>query len=386
MNVAIVHPWFEKSGGAERVVDVLADMYPSADIFMLSLNPMFVPPHLRGKKIHTSPLNKVLLWCRSMRMPFMPLFPWAVEGLDVSKYDLVFSSCLPVVMGVNVSQKAVHICYCHSPWRIWWDLYAKRQATLPVPIKQMFVFAATFVRMWEFTAMQRVDHIVTNSNYIAARVFKYFRRQSTVIYPPVNTSMGYLANWHDNYYLVLSRLDAAKRIDLIIEACNRLNRRLVVAGTGEEERRLKAIAGPTIEFLGHVPDPDIPALYANCRAFVFAADEDFGIAPVEAQAFGRPVVAYGYGGSLETIRVGDRSGLSDTGVFFSEQTVESVMDGIRRFEESESKFIPVEVREHAQQFDTSVFVRRMQQFVETAMRSEGEIDPRRMVKGSMNYG
>jgi glycosyltransferase involved in cell wall biosynthesis len=371
MKVAIVHPWFIEMGGGEKVVDVLADMYPDADIFALAVNRTYLSPRLQKRNIYTSFLNKaVSLFFRYKRTFFMLLFPWAVERLDVSKYDLILSSCGPAVMGVNPGQNAIHICYVHSPQRAWWDLYAKRQAQMGWLKRQIFVVCAVFIRMWEFNGMQRVDYVVVNSNYIAHRVFKYFRRESTVIYPPVDTSRGYLADRHEDYYLSLSRLEMEKGLELLIHACNRLKRRLLIAGTGRKEKQLKAIAGSTIEFLGRVPDVDLPALYANCRAFLFAADEDFGIAPVEAQAFGRPVIAYGHGGSLETVRVGDAAGRSDTGVFFSEQTVESVVDGILGFEARENGFIPAEIQEHARQFDTSVFIEKMQQFVSDAMRKE----------------
>jgi glycosyltransferase involved in cell wall biosynthesis len=221
--------------------------------------------------------------------------------------------------------------------------------------------------MFEFNAMQRVDQVVSNSNYIAKRVSKYFRRKSTVIYPPVDTSRGYLSTGHDDYYLSLSRLDLDKRIDLLIEACNKLGRRLVIAGTGRMEKHLKSMAGPTIDFVGRVPEDTLSDLYARCRALLFASNEDFGIVPVEAQSFGRPVIAYGRGGSLETVRMSDAGGLSDTGVFFSEQTVGSVIDGIRRLEAHEGEFIPAEIQQHARQFDTSVFINKMSQFVDVAM-------------------
>jgi glycosyltransferase involved in cell wall biosynthesis len=371
MRVAIVHPWFLELGGSEKVVEVLAEAYPDADIFTLATDPACLPLHLRDKKIYTSVLNRLLVPPLHLkRYPFMLLYPWAVEGLDVSKYDLILSSFGPAMMGVSANQNAVHIGYCHSPDSAWWHLYAKHQAQMGWLKRKTFVACATVIRAWEFCAMQRVDYVIVNSRYIANRVSKYFRRQSTVIYPPVNTSMGYLSPQHDDYYLSLSRLGKEKRIDLAILACNRLKRRLLVVGSGQEEKRLKAIAGPTIEFLGRVPDEDIPKLYANCRAFLFAADEDFGIAPVEVQAFGRPVIAYGYGGSLETVRVNDPDGRSDTGVFFPEQTVGSVMDGIQRFEARESRFIPEDIQAHARQFDTAVFIDRMRQFVDDAMRKE----------------
>jgi glycosyltransferase involved in cell wall biosynthesis len=368
MKIAIVHPWFLEIGGAEKVVDVLASMYPDADLFAISAEDSYLSPQVCGRNVHTSVIDKLVLLFRSKRAVFMPLYPWAVEGLNVSEYDLILSSCGPAVMGVSGGQNTVHISYMHSPQRAWWDFYGARQARLPWVTRQAYIFFASFMRMWEFNAMQRVDHVASNSNYIASRVLKYFRRQSTVIYPPVNTSMGYLADQHGDYYLSLSRLNKDKRIDLAILACNRLKRRLLVVGGGREERELKSIAGPTVEFLGEMPDAELPALYAKCRAFLFAADEDFGIAPVEAQAFGRPVIAYGHGGSLETVRVSDPEGRSDTGVFFPGQTVGSVVAGILRFEAQEDKFIPAQIQQHARQFDTSVFVKKMREFVGAAIR------------------
>jgi len=369
MKVAIVHPWFLEAGGGEKVVDVLADMYPDASIFMLSVDPDILSPALRNRKIIKSKLNKVLLRCGFLRNYLFPLYPWAIESLDLSEYDLIISSC-PPVMGINVRQDAVHICYCHTPQHSWWDLYAEHQAKLSWLKRNVFVLAAVFHRMWEFSAMQRVDYVVANSNYVARRIFKYFRRESTVIFPPVNTSMGYLDSHHHDYYLSVSRLTTSKRIDLLILACNQIKRRLLVVGTGGRRKELEAIAGPTIEFCGGVSDAELPTLYAKCRAFVFASDEDFGIAPVEAQAFGRPVIAYGRGGSLETVRVGDSMGSSDTGVFFAAQTVESVVDAILRFESKESCFNSDEIQQHARQFDTAIFVSRMRRFVDAAFKND----------------
>ena len=367
MRVAIVHPRFTVLGGGERVIEALALLYPQADIFVLSCVPEMVPSSLRGRNIYTCFLNDVPL-LRGIFERTMVLYPIAVESWDLSGYDLVVSSAGPAVFGVNASQNALHVCYCHSPERTWWDQYAQRQQGLrSLPRKLMFIARASYIRAWEFRAAQKVDYFVANSRYISERVKKYFGRESTVIYPSVDTSRGYISDHHDNYFLTVGRLTAAKRVDLLIEACNLHKRRLLVVGTGPEEKRLKALAGPTVEFLGYVPDADLPALYANCRAFLFAADEDFGIAPVEVQCYGRPVVAYGHGGSLETVRVGDLDGRSDTGVFFAERTVESVVNGILRFEALESHFIPAEIQLHARQFDTSVFMDGMRQFIDDAI-------------------
>ncbi len=367
MRVAIVHSWFLMKGGGEKVVDVLASMYPGADIFTLFLDKRVLSSHLSARTIKPSLLNKVPFSSKLHRQ-LLPFYPLAVESFDLTDYDLVISSGGPGVMGVNTRQDAVHIYYCHTPQRSWWDLYAEHQTQLPKLTRGFFVLASAFVRTWEFTAIQRVDHVVSNSRYIAHRVLKYFRRESTIIYPPVDISMGYIKRTTDDYYLSVARLEKQKKLDLLIYACNALGRRLLVVGTGKEERYLKSIAGPTIEFHGYVSQVDLMELYANCRCFLFAADEDFGIAPVEAQAFGRPVIAYGHGGSLETVRVNNADGGLDTGVFFSEQTETAVIDSILRFEAQEDKFSPISIQQHARQFDTSVFQKNMREFVDNALR------------------
>jgi len=362
VRVAILHPWFLMRGGGEKVVDVLVGIYPEADIFTLFVDPEKLSSTLRSRGVHPSILNAFPLSSRLHRH-LMPLYPWAIESLDLSAYDLVISSCGPAMMGCNTRQDTVHVCYCHTPQRSWWDLYSEHQLQLPPPLRQMFVMAAARVRTWEFCAMQRVDHVVSNSNYIADRVLKYFRRESVVIYPPVSMSSGPALPSNGNYYLTVGRLEKQKRVDILIHACNQLGRKLVIAGTGKEEKYLKSIAGPSIEFRGYVPDEAIAELYGNCKAFVFAAVEDFGIAPVEAQAFGRPVVAYGHGGSLETVRVNDPQGRLDTGVFFPYQTVDSLVEALHRFEQVEDRFVPEDIQEHAKRFDTKTFVAAMTNFV-----------------------
>ena len=370
MKVAIVHPWFWELGGGEKVIEALLSIYPQADIFVLVYQRSGVPPSLRDKTIHTTFLNR-LPWISRLRRSLVFLYPTAIESIDLSAYDLVISSAGPVTCGVNVAQDALHICYCHSPGRSLWDQYAERQNALSSLGRFVFTAFATYVRTWEYAAAQRVDLFVANSQYIATRVQKYFRRESEVIYPPVNTSMGYLSDRPGSYYLTVGRLGERKRVDILVGACNRLRRRLLIAGSGPEEKRLKAIAGPTIEFLGYLPDSDLPDLYANCRAFLFAADEDFGIAPVEAESFGRPVIAFGRGGALETVHNVNTAPGSGTGIFFQEQSVESVMDAIPRFEAHEHNFDPLQIQKHAQSFDTSVFVNRMRQFIDAALIRRG---------------
>jgi glycosyltransferase involved in cell wall biosynthesis len=372
VKVAIIHPRFLALGGAERVVEALAAVYPGADIFVLSSSPEAVPSSLRGRKIHTCFLSEIP-WVREVFEKTTILYPLAVKSWDLSGYDLVISSAGPAVFGVKVSQSSLHICYCHTPERMWWDQYASRRRALrSLPKRLLFSARTKYIRRWEYAAAHKVDYFVANSHYISQRIERYFGRKSTVIYPSVDTTQGYLSDEHGDYFLTVGRLVPAKRTELLVQACTQNEWPLVVVGAGPEEHRLKSLAGPTVKFLGYVPDPELRVLYAKCRAFLFAADEDFGIAMVEVQSFGRPVIAFGHGGSLETVRVGDPDGKPDTGVFFSEQTVESVVDAILRFQKRESSFDPVQIQLHARKFDTAVFMDGMRHFVDTALAHRNE--------------
>jgi len=372
MKMAIVHPWFLMKGGGEKFIDVLSNIYLDADIYALFSQDKHLSRHIKDRNIRPSLLNSVPFSYKLHRQ-LVPLYPFAIESFDLHDYDVIIASGGPGVMGVNPRQDAPVIYYCHTPQRSWWDLYSEHQAQLPGLTRHLFTLSTTYVRTWEYAAVQRVDHVVSNSKYIAERVWKYFRRESTVIYPPVETSMGYIGDHTDDYYLSVARLEKQKKIDLLIHACNALKRKLVIVGTGKEEQYLKSIAGPTIEFVGYVSDADLPKYFAHCRGFLFAADEDFGISPVEAQSFGRPVVAYGHGGSLETVRVDDPTGRPDTGVYFYEQTTPAVTDAILRFEAQEHKFTPTVIQEHARQFDTAVFERTMREFVDQAVNRTREL-------------
>jgi glycosyltransferase involved in cell wall biosynthesis len=369
MKVAILHPWFFLRGGSENVVDVLAEIYPEADIYTLFLEPKILSPQLRHRKINSSILNSIPFSAQLYRH-LLFLYPLAVESFDLREYDVIISSCGPAMMGCSVRQDAVHICYFHTPQRSWWDLYLDHQKQLPPIARQLFVFFASYIRTWEFCATQRADYVVSNSRYIANRVFKYLHRHSTVIYPPVNVRPNLLGRQKGDYYLTVGRLESPKRVDLLIGACNQLGRQLLIAGTGKEERYLRSVAGDTVKILGYVPDSELPGLYANCRAFLFAADEDFGIAPVEAQSYGRPVVAYGHGGSLETVRVNDPTGLPNTGLFFQHQTITSVVNAIQRFESIETQFEPEQIQQHAFQFGTLRFIDSIKALVDDAVRKK----------------
>jgi glycosyltransferase involved in cell wall biosynthesis len=370
MRVAVVHHWFVSTGGGERVAEVLARMYPDADLFSLVVVPEMLPEHLRQRSMQTSFLNRVPFAHRLYRH-MLPLYPTAVEQLDLTGYDLVLTSDSGPMKGVIVSPSTVHICYCHAPMRYLWDHYHRYSRGMGGISKAIYGATAHYVRGWDQMAAQRVTYFAANSRYVASRIRQYYGRESIVVYPPVDTASGYLAENHTDAYLTVGRLVAYKRTDLLIQACNRLGRRLRIIGTGPEEGRLRAMAGPTIEFLGQVDNATLWSEYAHCRAFLFAAEEDFGMAVVEAQACGRPVVAFGKGGVVESVIDMDEPGSRSerSGVFFYEQTPTSVADAILRFEENEHKFCPRSIRERTSRFSTDVFCRSFRSLVDGLLPS-----------------
>ena len=382
LRVAITYHYSLSFGGSERVLERLAKMYPDADFFALLVDKSFLPEALRGRKITTSFLDKFPFGKRMYRQ-LLPLYPLAVECLDLSGYDLVISADGASTKGVLTDQHAVHLCYCHSPPRSYWDQYAANRRTMPWFPRAVFALVSQHLRLWDFAAAQRIDGFIANSEYVAERVRKYYRRESTVIYPPVDVSGALVAEQHEDFYLSVGRLVASKRVDLAIEACNRLGRRLQIAGTGPAEPELRAFAGPTIEFLGRLSDGELKKKYANCRALLFAADEDCGLVSVEAQAHGRPVVAYGHGGSLETVRgvwadqiFTDQANVRSavrmgqyTGVYFSDQSVVALSRAIVGFEGIEEDFCPKAIHEYAERFDTEIFVVEMRRYVAEQLES-----------------
>jgi glycosyltransferase involved in cell wall biosynthesis len=369
VRMAIVHHWFVSQGGGERVAEVFAEMFPEADIFALVADPAFIPRGMGGRPVTTSFLQRIPR-ARSIHRHLLPFYPLAVEQLDLTAYDLILTSDSGPMKGVLTRPGAVHICYCYSPMRYLWDGFHSYLHSMSAVAKVPFALSAHYVRNWDFMAAQRVTHFVAISNYIAGRISQYYRRESTVVYPPVDTARGFLANTVEDYYFVAGRMVPYKRTELMIRACNELGRRLKIAGSGPDEARLRAIAGPTVEFLGPLNNHDLWQAYAHARALLFAADEDFGIVPLESQACGRPVIAYGKGGALETIRgrgatyLGQPVGPDQaTGVFFYEQTPESIMEAIVNFEAIEDEFSPHSIQMHARTFDVAVFVERMRELM-----------------------
>ena len=356
MRVAIVHHWFVTKGGGERVAECLASLFPKAELFTLVAAPEGLPEALRDRVLHTSFLQRVPL-ARSHHRHMMPLYPAAARSLDLRGFDLVISSDSGPVKAVRVDAGAVHLCYCHSPMRYLYDGYEQYRAQMKGAVRALFTASAGFVRRADVAAAERVNWFVANSCYVAERIERVYGREAEVIHPPIDLSLARLA-WPGDHYLCAGRLVGYKRTEILIEACRRLGRKLRIAGTGPEEARLRRLAGPEVTFLGQLTDDALWQQYAECRALLFAADEDFGMVPLEAQACGRPVVCYGAGGSLETVR---GAGPNPTGVYFPVQSADSAVEGMERFEAR--TFQSSAIQAWAAAFATPVFLRRMREFI-----------------------
>ena len=361
MKVALVHDYLNQMGGAERVVMAFHEIFPDAPIYTSIYDPQRVDPAFQKMDIRTSFMQKFPLVTKH-HQPYLPFYPFAMESLDLRGYDLVLSSSSAFAKGVITRPETMNICYCHTPMRWCWnyDEYVEREQ-LGGMARRVLPFLITGLRIWDQTSSMRVDHFIANSPVIAERIQKYYRREAVFIPPPVEAQRFNFdpATQPEDYFLCLSRLIPYKRIDLAIQACNKLHLPLVVIGGGRDEERLKKMAGPTIRFLGRLSDAEVLHYYAHCRAFLFPGEEDFGITPLEAQASGRPVIAYGAGGALASVVDGV------TGIFFKQQTVESMANVLATFDEH--AFDPQTIRNHALEFDTPRFHRRIQQFIEAKM-------------------
>ena len=353
-------------GGGERVAECIAALFPQADIFSLVASAAGTPGSLAPRGIHTSFLQRLPLATTHHRH-FMPLYPRAPEALDLRGYDLVLSSDSGPVKGVRLDPGAVHICYCHSPMRYLWDGYEQYRAAMGTVTRAVFTRAAPRVRDWDRAAAQRVTWFLANSQYVADRIWRCYGRESAVLHPPIDLHRAESVREETpgDHYLCAGRLVSYKKTELMIEACRRLGRKLRVAGSGPELARLQALAAgdPGIEFLGELPTEELWREFARCRALLFAADEDFGMIPLEAQACGRPVIAYGAGGSLETVR-GRADDPQRTGAYFPGQTADALAEAMLRWEtEGEPGFQPETARRWAAEFATPLFLERYREFV-----------------------
>lgn len=367
MKIAIVHDWLTTYRGGERVVGELLKMYPQADLFSVVDFMEERDRHmLDGRVPHTSFIQRMPFARRRYRA-YLPLMMAAVEQFDLGGYDLVISSSSAVAKGVITGPGQIHISYVHSPIRYAWDLQHVylREAGLTRGLGGIFARALLhYVRLWDMRTANGVDCFIANSHFIARRIWKIYRREACVIHPPVDTDRFTLPDTpRGDFYLTASGLVPYKRVPMIAEAFAAMpDRKLVVVGDGPEMPALRRAAGPNVTVLGYQSSEELVRLFRQARAFVFAAEEDFGITPVEAQACGMPVIAYGRGGLLESVR-----GLDDpnpTGVFFAEQTAESLAQAVRLFEENEHRFDPSVIRDNALRFAPEQFRQAFRALVE----------------------
>ncbi len=352
MRTAIVHYWLLNTRGGEKVLEALCRMLPDADLFTLFYDPERVPAAIRARRVHTSFLQPLRAHYRSM----LPLMPMALESFDLREYDLVVSSESGPAKGVIVPSRARHVCYCHTPMRYLWDLYPayRNQWTKSRWKRAIMTPLAHYLRMWDYASAARVDEFAANSENVRRRIWRTYRRESVVIPPPVAVETFY---WKppEDYYLVVSELVAYKQVDSAVRVFSQNGRRLRVAGDGTEFKSLRRQAAPNVEFCGRVSDVDLRELYARCRAFVMPGEEDFGITAVEALASGKPVIALGRGGALETVPLHEPLG----GLFYGEATDDSLGEAVELWDHREKEVDPEALRRYVTKFSESEFCSRM---------------------------
>lgn len=362
MKVAVIHDWLVVRAGAEAVLEHILKLFPNADVYS-TVN--FLSEHdavlLRGCKSYTSFIQR-LPFAKKKYRSYLPFMPAAVEQFDLSNYDLVISSSYAVAKGVITGPDQVHISYVHSPIRYAWDLQHSylKEAGLTKGFKSFVArLVLHYIRLWDYRTANGVDHFVANSHFIARRIRKVYGRKATVIYPPVSLDDFALHKDKKDFYLTASRMVPYKKIPMIVEAFAKMpEKKLVVIGDGPEAKAAHAVAGPNVTFLGHLPRKELIDYMQKARAFVFAAEEDFGIVPVEAQACGTPVIALGKGGVCETVIDGK------TGLLYPEQTPESLIEAVNRFEKIQEGFDPTVIRKHAEKFEASLFSKNFAAFIE----------------------
>lgn len=356
MRVALAHDFFNQYGGAERVLEALHALYPEAPIYMAFHDPRGTPASWRTWDIRTSFMQRFPGWRRSFRL-YLAWYPLAFESFDLRGYDLVLSSSSAFAKGVIPPADSRHVCYCHNTARFLWTpstyLESEHFGRL---VQALLRPTLNRLRVWDVSGNDRVDAFIANSRNVAARIARFYRRESTVIHPPAAVSSFPVAKGPGEYFLTGGRLVPHKRFDVAVAACARMGLPLLVFGSGRERARLEALAGPSVQFLGRVSEERLRELFLGCRAFLFPSEEDLGITPIEAMACGRPVIAYAAGGVLETVVAGT------TGLFFPRQEAEALAEALGSFRDGE--FDPATIRHHAEQFDTPRFQEQVRTFVE----------------------
>lgn len=377
LKIALVHDFLLYQGGAERVLKVLSEMYPEAPIYTLLYDKSALGGPALGwenKDIRPSYLQKFPKFLKKHYQWFLPFFPVIPETFDLREYDLVISSSGAWSKGIVTKLDTIHVAYLHSPMRFIWDYnekYLKERNKKPTIFTRLFF---NYLRIWDRMAADRPDYLIANSKYTQKRIEKYYRRESAVIYPPVtichsgldpesNKILNQVQDDREKYFLIISRLSPYKKVDIAVEAFNKLGLPLVVIGTGKQEKYLRKIAEPNIKILGWQKEEVIKEYYKNARAFVFPCEDDFGIAPVEAMLLGVPVIAYRKGGALETVIEGK------TGEFFDAQTPEVLADGVRRFMENKNKYDSDTIEAHATNFSKEIFKREFGEYISKVMQN-----------------
>jgi len=361
MKVALVHDWLVKFGGAEKVLEAMSEVYPSKIYTLVADREGLKGSRFEDQEIKTSFIQKLPRAKKKYRS-YLPFFPLAIEQFDLSDYDLIISSSHSIAKGVLTHADQFHVCYCHTPMRYAWDLYQQylREAKLKSGPKGVLAkFFLHYLRIWDAHAASRVNVYVANSEFVARRIQKLYGQESTVIYPPVDVESFELCETKEGYYLTAARFVPYKKIDMIVETFQHFpDRKLVVIGDGPDMEKIKAKAGKNVELLGYQDDQTLKGMLKKARAFLYAAVEDFGILPVEAQACGTPVIAYGKGGVCETIAP------NQTGVFFEQQTPEALGKAIQDFEKSQDQFDPKVIHSHVQPFALARFQNEFKTLVE----------------------
>lgn len=356
MKIALVHDHLNQLGGAERVLKAFSDIYPEAPIYTLIYDAEQTNNLFKDRKVIESFIARFPLARRKFRW-YLPMMVPATESYDLSGYDVILSDSSGLAKGVLTSPKTLHICYCHTPTRYLWSEHNEIIDKLEKNwlVRRLSQLYRSYLRMWDKLAADRVDYFIANSQFVARRIKKYYHRESVVINPPVDIQRFSISSEVGDYYLIVSRLRPYKKVDIAVQAFNRLGLPLYIIGYGEEEEHLKAMAKPNIKFLGNVSDQEVVNYISHCKAFINPQEEDFGITMIEAMAAGRPVIAYGAGGAQEIVVAGK------TGVLFDEQSWEALSDTIIHFEGS--KYDSKVIREHAEQYDLKRFNERIRNFV-----------------------
>lgn len=367
MKLALVHDYLIQYGGAERVLQAFHDIWPDAPTYALLHDPKRFDGIFNKQEIRTSPLQGIPFSKRHYKW-LMPFMPTATERYDLSEFDIVLSSTSAFAKGIITRPETLHICYCHTPTRYLWSdthSYISEQG-LPWPIKNLMPLVLSSIRSWDRMAADRVDYFVANSDTVRRRIRKYYRHDSTVIHPPVDTFRYRIADNIDDYYVAGGRLVAYKRFDIVVRAFNKLGIPLKIFGEGPELDYLRKMAAKNIEFVGRISEAEKCELYSHGIAYLHPQEEDFGITPIEAMAAGRPVIAYSKGGALETVIDGV------TGTLIHEQSWEELANAVIRFEPE--KYDPETIRHHAQQYDIEEFKRKMKDLVDQSYRRWNSAD------------